>query len=880
MTLPIGTKIGPYEVTASLGAGGMGEVFRARDTRLDRDVALKILPAEFSSDPERLARFEREAKTLAALNHSNIAAIHGIEDARRDDGTHVSRALIMELVDGEDLSQRLARGPISVEEALPIARQIAMALEAAHEQGIIHRDLKPANVKVRPDGTVKVLDFGLAKADVHASGANVLNSPTITSPMTMQGTILGTAAYMAPEQARGQAVDRRADIWAFGCVLFEMLTGRRPFDGPTVTDVLAAVVKSEPDWGSLPADTPASVQRLLRRCLTRDRSERLQHMGDARLDLTASPQPESIRAASPTPARSRRLVMLSGWVAALVATAVAVWAYVGRDVAPVTRAAYRFSIPQLAAGAATPIVSPDGRHLAYAASSRIWVRSFDGVDRRPLDGTDGARSPFWSPDSRHIGFFAGELLKRVALTGGLPDTLATVPQGWPAASWSSKGSILIEVTESPGNEGWYVLQPGTSSLKKLRAFSDNRPINPDKAFPEFLPDGVHFLFTHPVDTTATLQIGSIASESTTALVQAETRASYASGFVFYVRGGALFAQPFDPDARALTGDPVQIVENIDYFTPTGEASFSVSQEGTLVFRRFEPRSHLQWFARDGRQVGTVAEPNYYSAPAIARDGQRLAVEILDPRRSTADLWVIDLERNIPTRLTSSPRSELNPQWSPDGAQLAFSADWEGPPNLYVIAAAGGEPRILVPFDRTVQDPDGWSPDGSEVLYTKRTDSLDIWAVAVATGERRRILGTTFNEGSPKVSPDGRWLAYVSNASGRGEVYVRPFPDGTSQVRLSTNGGRLPDWRADGHELFYVEPSGDVMAVSFAPGASGAARPGLPTRLFQVDARLLRAFDVAPDGQRFLLHLADHTTLTHPDEVVVDWMRLLRKENPK
>ena len=444
MSLPIGTRIGPYVVTAPLGAGGMGEVFRARDTRLDRDVALKILPAEFASDPERLMRFEREAKTLAALNHPNIAAIHGIEDTRRDDGT-VSRALIMELVDGEDLSQRLARGPISIEDALPIARQIALALEAAHEQGIVHRDLKPANVKVRPDGTVKVLDFGLAKGGVAtgASGADLANSPTITSPATMQGTILGTAAYMAPEQARGQVVDRRADIWAFGCVLYEMLTGRRAFGGASVTDVLAAVLKSDPDWRALPADTPGAVRRVLRRCLTRDRAERVQHIGDARLDLVAGPEPDAIAPATVRAVGPSRAMTASGWVVALAALAFGLWSVSGRNASHVTRPAYEFSVLPPTGSTNPPVISPDGRHLAYQASNRIWLRSLDRAEARPLDGTEAGAVPSGrptaassdsSPARRSSGSISREAVRRMSRRCR---KAGRWPPGRPrAASWS------------------------------------------------------------------------------------------------------------------------------------------------------------------------------------------------------------------------------------------------------------------------------------------------------------------------------------------------------------------------------------------------------------------------------------------------------------
>ena len=399
-----------------------------------------------------------------------------------------------------------------------------------------------------------------------------------------------------------------------------------------------------------------------------------------------------------------------------------------------------------------------------------------------------------------------------------------------------------------------MLSPG-SSLRKLRAFAADRPINPDKAFPSFLPDGEHFLFTHPVGDVATLQVGSIRSDETRPLVPADSRAFFVkSGFVLYVRSGTLFAQPFNPETLAIGGEPMTVVDEVDYFAPTGEAQFSVSQEGTLVFRRSEGRSQLRWFDRDGRQAGCSAGARLLRHSRISRDGRRLVAAIRDPRRSTTDLWVVDLERNVSTRLTSSPRSEWNARWSPDGSRLVFSTDWQGPPNLYIADAGGGEPRVLVPFDRTQQYAGGWTPDGSEVVYAKRSETFlrDIWAVKVATGERRSILATEFNEFAPSVSPNGQWLAYVSDASGRNEVYLRAFAEGTWQTRLSTDGGRDPVWRNDGRELFYYQPDGSIMAVQIAPGTAGAPRASLPARLFQIDARTYRSFDVAPDGQRFLI----------------------------
>jgi eukaryotic-like serine/threonine-protein kinase len=879
MSLQPGTSFAHYHVVAPLGVGGMGEVYRARDTKLDRDVALKVLPAAFAADPERLARFEREAKTLAALNHPHIAHIHGVEDVAG------VRALVMELVEGPTLAERLAQGALPLDEALPLARQIAVALEAAHEQGIVHRDLKPANIKLRPDGTIKVLDFGLAKAmspdPGSAGGAEMLAaSPTMTSPaMTKQGVILGTAAYMAPEQAKGRSADARSDIWAFGVVLFEMLTGRTLFDGESTVDVLGAVLRQPIDLAQLPSTAPVAVRRLLRRCLERDPRRRLHHIADARLEIVDGMEaPESDASTRSGPPTRMRGVALAGWAVALLAlAALGLWTTVWRPAPPTAPVAYRFTIPRPATDASAPAVSPDGRYIAYAAPSGLWLRALDEAAPRLLGGTGGAREPFWSPDGRALAFFAGDTVKRISIAGGPAETLAPIPGGWPAGSWSRDGTILVEITENPESEGWYVLSAGSRSLSRLRAFAADRPINPDKAFPAFLPDGEHFLFTHPAGDTATLQVGSVRSDETRPLVPADSRAFFASpGYVLYVRSGTLFAQPFDATTRRMAGEPVAVTDEVDYFSPTGEAGFSVSQEGTLVVRRPMGRSELRWFDRDGRAASRVLERDYYNSVALGPDGQRLLVEIKDARRSTTDLWMVDLERNVSTRLTSSPRSELWPLWSPDGSQLVFSADWDGPPNLYIADAAGGAPRVLVPFDRQVQIAGSWTPDGRQLLYAKRSHPFnrDIWIVDVATGDRRPLLATEFNEEAPALSPDGQWLAYVSDASGRREIYLRSFPAGTWQVRLSVDGGLYPAWRRDGRELFYYEPGGAIMAVAIAPDTAGRVRPGGPARLFPVDERMFLSFAVTPDGQRFLLNLTEPGGISPPDEVIVDWTRLM------
>jgi Tol biopolymer transport system component len=782
----------------------------------------------------------------------------------------------MELAPGEDLAERLKRGPVPVDEAIAIAKQIAEALEAAHEKGIVHRDLKPANLKVTPDGKVKVLDFGLAKAwsgeGAGTSSADVSHSPTMTRG-TEAGMILGTAAYMSPEQARGKAVDKRADIWAFGVVLWEMLTGHRLFDGETATDVLAAVVRQDIAWDAVPAATPASVRSLLRRCLDRDPRSRLRDIGEARVALGFS---EPAVVPSPRPRAVRELVPWA--VAGLALVAAGTLALRGLGAPPGKASAYRFTVPLANVDERPAAISPDGRHLVYLAQERLWLRSLENADAVALEGTDGAGQPFWAPDSRQVGFLSagstGNTLKKIGINGSPAERLAEVPAGRTTGSWSRTGAILVEVTESADNDGWYLLRPGATTTTRIRAFAKERPLSPDKARPHFLPDGVHFLFTHPVGGEALLQIGSTDSEETRALVRADSWAAYAApGFVLYVREGALLAQPFDATTLQMTGEPRRLLDDVAFFAPTGSAAFSVSQEGTLVLRHRQRPSRLAWLDRDGRETGTLLGPDLYDKVKLSPDGRRLAVSINDPRTGASDIWLVDLERGVPSRLTSSPRGEYEARWSPDGRTLAFSADWQAPPNLYLQEVEGGSARVLVPFDRKQQFPWAWTPDGLQIVYTVRDEvsKLDLWVTDRAGQERRPLLATPFAETQAALSSDGGLMAFASDVTGELEVYVQSFPGGEGRVRVSTGGGFLPHWRGDGRELFFLTGSGQLMAVPFAAGGKASVAVALPRPLFHFNGDALRDYDVTPDGQRFLFSLAG---LGARDEIVVGWTRLL------
>jgi serine/threonine protein kinase len=678
LALTPGTRLGVYEVTAQIGEGGMGQVYRARDTKLDRDVAIKILPEAFAHDADRVARFQREAKTLASLNHPNIAIIHGLEQAG---DVH---ALVMELVEGEDLSQRIARGAIPLDEALPIAKQIAEALEAAHEQQIIHRDLKPANVKVREDGTVKVLDFGLAKAmdPAGAASPHVSRSPTITTPaMTQAGLILGTAAYMSPEQASGRPVDKRADIWSFGVVLWEMLTGRRLFAGETVSHTLADVLRAEIDFAKLPTNTPTAIRRLLRRCLERDAKTRLRDIGEARV-VIANPGQES---EPPTVLvrRSRALPWALAATAALaiVAAALGVVAYLPRT--PLSQAVQKFSVLPPANATIDRIsleLAPDGHAVAFIATSAeghrlLWVRSFDARSARPLQGTDDAQSPFWSPDSRSLGFFAQKKLKRIQTAGGPPQTIGDAAGPGLGGTWNrdnvivfapDNGAVLYRVSANGGTRS-----PATKldpTRRETAHFS-----------PTFLPDGRHFLF-FAVGQTRGINIGALESTTSEHLIDADSRALYAPaisvaggtaiGHLVYVRDSTLLAQPFNAERRQITGDAVPIADGEFQAARIGAgAPFSIAETGVLAYRSLSEDVLLAWFDRAGRRLGTLGGSDRYNAVEIASDSKRVAVERIDPRSRAIDIWLLDVDGGRSSQFTFNGGSR--PRWSSDGRFLSY-----------------------------------------------------------------------------------------------------------------------------------------------------------------------------------------------------------------
>ena len=894
-----GTRLGPHEILFAIGAGGMGEVYRARDTTLDRDVALKILPASFAADPDRLMRFTREAKTLASLNHPNIAQIYGIEET---DGV---RALVMELVAGEDLSAVIARGPLTLADALPIAKQIADALEAAHEQGIIHRDLKPANIKVRADGTVKVLDFGLAKAlapdSASAAAESVSMSPTLTSPaMTAMGMILGTAAYMSPEQAVGKAVDKRCDIWSFGVVLYEMLTGERLFAGETISHTLADVLRAPIDFGKLPASTPAPIAELVTRCLDRNLKARLRDVGEARIAVDRGlAHPGRTAAPATTPSPSRRRV---GWVAAVavpsvVAAALALVHF--RETPPVTPVQrFTVAIPQNG-GINSFALSPDGSHVVMAGivgdKTQLWLRSLDAFEWQPMAFTDGATHPFWSPDSRFIAFFADGKLKRIAATGGPAQTLCDAPDGR-GGSWSRDDVILF----APAYTGVAIQRvPAAGGVP-----ADVTTTRRGERFPLFLPDGRHFLYLLRSGTSENgIYLSSLEGMEPRRILPDVSSpvfapppsdgASGAIGHVLFVRDRTLMAQPFDTTRSEPTGEAFPVADGVTTTMTTFYTPATVSDRGILLYAGdgAAVSNQLVWYDRRGTVLGRVGAPGNRMDPDLSPNEQSVAFRRTS--RTGYDLWLWDLPRGAESRLTTDPSFNITPVWSPRDDRIVFSSNRRaGVSDLYEkVVGTSGEGTSLVE-DPNAKFPTQWSPDGRFVVYTvgDPKNKWDIWVVPMdgpETDSARRtprpFLQGPDNEVMGQLSPDGRWMAYVSDQSGRRQVYVRAFPSADGQMMVSVAGGEMPRWRRDGQELFFVAADGRLMTVPVrrtGAGPTPALDAGVAVALF--DAPIVRSisgriviasqYSVTADGQRFLINTASSSgdEAAQPLNVVVNW----------
>ncbi len=876
----------------------MGQVYRATDTKLKRQVAIKILPPALAADSDRLARFQREAEVLASLNHPHIAAIYGLEESGG------MTALVMELVEGEDLSQRIARGAIPLDEALPIAKEIADALEAAHEQGIIHRDLKPANIKVRPDGTVKVLDFGLAKAMEPAAGSSpsMSMSPTITTPaMTQAGIILGTAAYMSPEHARGRTVDKRADIWAFGCVLFEMLTGKRPFDGEGIAETLGAVIHKEPVWARLPAATPASVRTVLQRCLQKDPKQRLRDIGDVRIELmeTLSAPPASPTSTTALNASHPRAVSwyvaATAALSALIAT-IAVW---NLKPAPATapQSEARFTLP-MPAGVRLPLggfssmvaVSPDGRHLTFVgtpgATVQLYLRTIQDAETKSLPETEGAAQPFFSPDSRWLAFFAGGKLKKVPTNGGVPVVVCDAPSSR-GGFWSENGTIVF----SPQARGRGIFQVSAEggAAKQITTLNTARGETSHRS-PELLPGGDTVLFAA---YGATYQDVSIVAQSLKTgerrvLIEAASLPHYAStGHLLYVqpkRPGTVMAVAFDPERLKLTGTPVPVVEGV--LTERGDyAHWSLSRSGMLVYAPGgfkEAENNLVFVDRKGiaTPVGTPPQ-RPYSFPRLSPDGRRVVVTLQGIQNT---LWIYDLSGGAFNRLTFEGNNDWA-AWTPDGKRVTYASNRAEPWRLFWKPFDGsGKEEMLLARGRGDQQPYSWSSDGKVLVYqdVAPATATDIWALSIE-GDRQPwpILQTPASEVDARLSPDGRWLAYASDESGRHEVYVQSFAGSGGKWQISADGGREPVWAHNGRELFYV--SGDKMMVADVttqPTFQAATSRLLFQGPYERSNTISPDYDVTPDDQRFLMvQPLEQRSPTTDFNVVLNWFEELKRLVP-
>jgi serine/threonine-protein kinase len=900
VALASGTRLGPYEVIAQIGAGGMGEVYRAHDTKLNRDVALKILPDAFTLDGDRIARFRREAQVLASLNHPNIAAIYGFEDSG---STH---ALVLELVEGLTLADRIAKGAIPLDEALPIAKQIAQALEAAHEQGIIHRDLKPANIKLRADGTIKVLDFGLAKAMEPTSAISPMltASPTITTPaqMTGVGTLLGTAAYMAPEQAKGRPADKRSDVWAFGCVLFEMLTGKRAFEGEDVSDTLAAVLRAEPDWRALPRSLPTSIARVLHLCLEKDSRRRLRDIGDVQI-LSDENSPAPINPLSTTSVASlgrRALPAAIGVTLVLVGVAIGLYS----RMRPVPGRVERFELvtPQSAPFTANPpgpnvVMSPDGSQIVYHVQRenhwQLALRKLDRLDQIIIPGTEEALFPIFSPDGSEVAFVstARRKLLKAALSGGPVTELCDLTSDVAGASWGANDVIVFAELRN----GLFRV-PGGGGKPELIATPDNRKGELSYSYPEVLPGGNAVLFTiMPLGGTsnqARLAARTLANGAANKILADGATAGHyiRTGHLVYSQAGTLMAVPFDVEKLSIKGSPVAVEEGISgkgSVAEAGLANFSVGADGSLIFApaRIDGLQNLIWFDRSGKRVGSVtAQPLQYPRyPRLSPDGHRLAITI--GPSNEGEIWIYDLTgASEALKLTFKGHNVL-PTWTPNGKHITFSSTLMGPRNIFQLPADASslEPERIT-TSPNIQAPLSWSPNGEELLFLEAAPRTgrDLWLLSL-TGNRkpRQWLQTDFAEDEGTFSPNGRWIAFVSDQTGQPEVWVRPFAGPGSPIRVSPSGGHDPVWSPNGNELFY-QSTGKLMSVEIT-ATDDEIRVKSQRELFQggfvpYQAGTPRTYDVARDG-RFLMIEPNETTSPASLVLVRNWFEELKQRVP-
>ena len=864
----------------------MGEVYRARDTRLDRDVAIKVLPPLLAGDPQFLSRFQREAKSISALNHPHICGLYDIGEAAI--GAETLHYLVLEMIEGESLAQRLARGPLALDEVLRWGAEVASALDAAHSRGIVHRDLKPGNVMVTRAGT-KLVDFGLAKGGDRGvvSGVTQLQTmETPNQPLTEHGTILGTFQYMSPEQLEGTPADSRSDIFALGALLYEMATGRKAFEGKNRTSLIAAIVATQPPpITSVQAASPPALDHVIRRCLEKDPDDRWQSARDVRAQLLWIAEGGSQVGVPAVVSSRRRNRETLAWAAAaalgLAAVGFAV-AWVRRAPEPAQLVRFTITTPAGLTAAGPPAVSPDGRTVAFdgvdaSGKRQIWIRTVDGLEARPLAGTDGVNRPFWSPDSQYLAFMSGGKLKKIPAVGGPVQTICDAPTG-ADGTWSRDGVILFDGNQS--DPIWRVDAAG--GVAKPEVLNQPEKNVAFVGWPQFLPDGRHFLYLSGVlSSERTLMVRALGDTEGRALFKTNSRVAYSPlGYVVYVRDQTLVAQRFDSASLSVTGDPVPVGEGLGV-SAVGTASFSLSDAGVLVYRAGEEAgARLVWMDRSGKESPAVDGARRFADAWLSPDGNRLVYDVAD-RGSEGDLWIRDLARSVTTRFTFDAEREFAPVWSPDGKTIVFSKETPAGWDLYVKDAAGtGEAKPLI-ASRVQKFPTDWSSDGRHLIFnSSATDTgWDLYAMSMTGGsdDPTPLVKTRFADMGGSVSPDGRFLAYQSNESGRNQVYVQEFPTARSKWQVSSEGGVDPFWRRDGRELYFRAPDLSVMAVPVQ--ASGPTfQTGVPQALFRARFAPVTArarFRPAADGQRFLVLTRADDVAVQPAIVVLNWTEGLK-----